>query len=46
VDNEKEIQFDHIEPFVKVEETSLDNIAPVCKNHMGNFFEKFESAGK
>jgi len=33
IDNEKEIQFDHIEPFVKVEGTSLDNIAPVCKNH-------------
>jgi len=33
IENEKEIQFDHIEPFVKVEETSLDNIAPVCKNH-------------
>ncbi len=33
IENEKEIQFDHIEPFAKVEETSLDNIAPVCKNH-------------
>lgn len=33
IENEKEIHFDHIEPFAKVEETSLDNIAPVCKNH-------------
>ena len=33
IENEKDIHFDHIEPFVKVEETSLDNIAPVCKNH-------------
>ena len=33
IENEKEIHFDHIEPFAKVEETYLDNIAPVCKNH-------------
>jgi hypothetical protein len=33
IENEKEIHFDHIEPFAKVEETSLNNIAPVCKNH-------------
>ncbi len=33
IENEKDIHFDHIEPFAKVEETSLDNIAPVCKNH-------------
>ena len=33
IDTEIEIHFDHIEPFVKVEETSLDNIAPVCRNH-------------
>ncbi len=33
IENEKEIYFDHIEPFAKVEETSLDNMAPVCRNH-------------
>lgn len=33
IDTEKEIHFDHIEPFIKVEETSLDNIAPVCRSH-------------
>ncbi|MFZ6038239.1 MAG: HNH endonuclease signature motif containing protein [Bacteroidota bacterium] len=33
IDDEKSIQFDHIDPFVKSENTSLDNIAPVCKNH-------------
>lgn len=38
VDNEtiediKDIHFDHIIPFVKSEDTSLDNIAPVCRKH-------------
>ncbi len=33
IENEKDIHFDHIEPFAKVEENSPDNIAPVCKNH-------------
>lgn len=33
IETEKDIQFDHIEPYAKVEETSLDNIAPVCKKH-------------
>jgi len=33
IDDEKSIQFDHIDPFAKSEDTSLDNIAPVCKNH-------------
>lgn len=33
IDDENVIQFDHIDPFVKSEDSSLDNIAPVCKNH-------------
>jgi len=33
IDDENNIHFDHIDPFVKTENTSLDNIAPVCKNH-------------
>lgn len=33
IEDEKSIQFDHIDPFVKSEDTSLANIAPVCKNH-------------
>jgi hypothetical protein len=33
IENEKDIHFDHIEPYAKVEETALDNIAPVCRNH-------------
>jgi hypothetical protein len=33
IDDEKDIHFDHIDPFAKTEETSLDNIAPVCKSH-------------
>lgn len=33
IDDEKNIQFDHIDPFIKSEDSSLDNIAPVCKNH-------------
>lgn len=31
--DEKEIQFDHIIPFVKTEDSSLNNIAPVCAKH-------------
>ena len=38
IENEKEIHFDHIVPFAKVEETILDNMAPVCKKH--NFAKK------
>ncbi|NLY22758.1 MAG: HNH endonuclease [Bacteroidales bacterium] len=33
IEDEKNIHFDHIDPFAKSEDTSLDNIAPVCKNH-------------
>lgn len=33
IENEKDIHFDHIDPFSKVEKTYLENIAPVCKNH-------------
>lgn len=33
IDDEKNIHFDHIDPFAKTGDTSLDNIAPVCKNH-------------
>lgn len=33
IDDEKNIHFDHIDPFAKSEDSSLDNIAPVCKNH-------------
>jgi hypothetical protein len=33
IDDEKSIQFDHIDPYIKTEDSSLDNIAPVCKNH-------------
>ena len=33
IDDENNIHFDHIDPFSKSEDTSLDNIAPVCKNH-------------
>jgi len=33
IDDEKSIQFDHIAPFIETEDTSLDNIAPVCRNH-------------
>ena len=33
IDDEKNIHFDHIDPFAKTEDSSLDNIAPVCKNH-------------
>ncbi|HEY5536478.1 MAG TPA: HNH endonuclease signature motif containing protein [Ignavibacteria bacterium] len=33
IEDTKNIHFDHIDPFAKSEETSLDNIAPVCKNH-------------
>lgn len=33
IENENEIQFDHIEPFAKIEDTAFSNIAPVCKNH-------------
>lgn len=31
--DEKEIQYDHIIPFVKTEDNSPDNIAPVCRKH-------------
>lgn len=33
IEDEKSIQFDHIDPFAKSEDSSLDNVAPVCKNH-------------
>ena len=33
IDDENSIQFDHIEPYAKSEDSSLDNMAPVCKNH-------------
>ena len=33
IENDKDIHFDHIEPFAKVKETTLDNIAPVCRGH-------------
>lgn len=33
IDDENSIQFDHIDPFVKSQDSSLDNIAPVCKYH-------------
>ena len=33
IENEKDIQYDHIVPYAKIEETSIDNIAPVCKKH-------------
>lgn len=33
IEDEKNIHFDHIDPFVKTSDSSLDNIAPVCKNH-------------
>lgn len=33
IENDKDIQFDHIEPYAKVKETTIDNIAPVCKRH-------------
>jgi len=33
IDEEKDIHYDHIVPFVKTEDSSLDNIAPVCKKH-------------
>jgi hypothetical protein len=33
INDEKNIQFDHIDPFAKSDDSSLDNIAPVCKNH-------------
>jgi len=33
IDDEKSIQFDHIDPYAKSENTSLGNVAPVCKNH-------------
>ncbi len=33
IENEKDIHFDHIEPYAKIAETAIDNIAPVCKNH-------------
>lgn len=33
IDDEKSIQFDHITPYAKSMDSSLDNIGPVCKNH-------------
>lgn len=33
IEKDKDIHFDHIEPFAKVKETTLDNIAPVCRGH-------------
>jgi len=33
IEDTKNIHFDHIDPFAKSEDTSLENIAPVCKNH-------------
>lgn len=33
IENDKDIQFDHIEPFAKVGQTFLDNMAPVCGKH-------------
>lgn len=33
IENDKDIQFDHIEPYVKVKKTFLDNMAPICRKH-------------
>lgn len=33
IEDTKNIHFDHIDPFAKSEDTTLDNIAPVCNNH-------------
>ncbi|MFC1753283.1 HNH endonuclease [Thermoproteota archaeon] len=33
IENEKDIHFDHIEPFAKTKKTELSNIAPICRKH-------------
>ncbi len=33
IEKEKDIQFDHIEPFTKVQGTYIDNMGPICGKH-------------